>query len=371
MFRILCGSIGVIVWVSILWDSFATIVLPRTVAPMRRLSGRFYKWSWSFWAFAGQRIRRPELQLSFVAVFGPLSVVVLLILWAFLIILAFAMIYYGLGSQFREATGPLDFGMLLYTSGSTFLTLGLGDVTSAYPLGRFLMIVEAATGFIFLGLVLTYMPLLDQAYAAREVGNLLIRLRAGSPPTAIRLLHRYSGTHHSEILRGNLREAERWMAEMLQSHMSHPVLAFYRAQHFGQSWLVSLTTALDTCTLLIVGGEGLPREQARLTYRMGLRLLADLANALAISVAPPARPRLTEVDLPSIRAALTNAGITLSFGPAEGAELVRLSDRYDIYVQALATWLAIPLLPPWVPPPDSLEESRAWEMLGASNPIDV
>ncbi len=370
MYKILCCSIGFIIWVGTLWDAFATIVLPRTVAPMRRLSGRFYKWSWKLWAFAGQRIRQPELYLSFVAVFGPLSVVVLLILWAFLIILAFAMIYYGLGSQFRVQTGPLDFGTLMYMSGLTFLTLGLGDVTSAATVDRFLMIVEAATGFIFLGLVITYMPLLDQAYAAREVGNLLFHSRAGSPPTAIRLLHRYVGTHHSDILRGNLREAERWMAEMLQSHMSHPVLSFYRAQHFGHSWLVSLTTALDACALLIVGGEGLPREQARLTYRMGLRLLADLANALAVSVAPPALPRLTEGGLPSVRAALANAGITLTLGPAEGTELVRLSDRYDIYVQALASWLVIPL-PPWVPPPDSLDESRAWERLGASDPIEV
>ena len=210
------------------------------------------------------------------------------------------MIYYGLGSQFQAMTGPLNFGMLLYMSGSTFLTLGLGDVTSADPLGRFLMIVEAATGYIFLGLVITYMPLLDQAYAAREVGNLLIRSRAGSPPTAIRLLHRYTGTHHSEILRGNLREAERWMAEMLQSHLvasgavvlsgtaPRAILAGLADDHAGY-----------VPHLLIVGGEGLPREQARLTYRMGLRLLADLANALAISVAPPARPRLTEGDISS------------------------------------------------------------------------
>ena len=236
---------------------------------------------------------------SFVAIFGPISVMVLLIIWAFLVVLAFAMIYYGLGSQFQAASGPLDFGTLLYMSGSTFLTLGLGDVTSPDPLGRFLMIVEAATGFIFLGLVITYMPLLDQAYSAREVGNLLIRSRAGSPPTAIRLLHRYRSTHHSEILRGNLREAERWMAEMLQSHMSHPVLAFYRAQHFGQSWLVSLTTVLDTCALLIVGGEGLPREQARLTYRMGLRLAGrpgersgDLRRAARLPALDRGRPAI-------------------------------------------------------------------------------
>ena len=64
------------------------------------------------------------------------------------------------------------------------------------------MIFESATGLIFLGLIITYMPLLDQAYASREVGNLLIRSRAGTTPSAIRLLHRYAGTDHSEILRG-------------------------------------------------------------------------------------------------------------------------------------------------------------------------
>ena len=122
--------------------------------------------------------------------------------------------------------------------------------------------------------------------------------------------------------------------------------------------------------MLIVGGEGLPREQARLTYRMGLRLLADLARALAISVEPPARPRLTEADLPAIRSALATAGIALTLGPAEGTELVRLSDRYDIYLQALSTWLIIPL-PPWIPPQENLEESRAWEIRGASDPIEV
>src|SRR4029077_4158557 len=125
------------------------------------------------------------------------------------------------------------------------------------------------SGFTFLALVITYMPVLHQAFAAREVGNLLIHSRAGRPPAALRLLGRYAGPHRSEVLRGNLREAERWMAETLQSHLSHPVLSFYRVQHLGRSWLVSLATVLDSCALLIVGGEGFPAAQARLTYRGG------------------------------------------------------------------------------------------------------
>jgi hypothetical protein len=79
-------AIGLLIWCGVLWDGFATIVLPRTVAPMRRVSGRFYRWSWRLWAAAGRGIRQPELRLSFLAVYGPLSVMLLLLLWAGLMI---------------------------------------------------------------------------------------------------------------------------------------------------------------------------------------------------------------------------------------------------------------------------------------------
>ena len=225
-------AVGLLIWCGVLWDGFATIILPRTVTPKRRMSGRFYRWSWRLWAAAGRRIRDPQSRLSFVAVYGPISIVLLLVLWAGLMIVAFALIYHSLGPQFQAASGAVGFGTLLYTSASTFLTLGLGDVTSSDLIVRLFILLEAGTGYIFLALIITYMPVLDQAYGVREVSNLLIHSRVGHPPSAIKLLHRYSGTDRSEILRGDLREAERWMAEILQSHLSHPVLSFYRAQHW-------------------------------------------------------------------------------------------------------------------------------------------
>src|SRR5271166_1528162 len=201
-------AVGLLIWCGVLWDGFATIILPRTVAPMRRVSGRFYRWSWLLWAAVGRRIQQPGLRLSFLAVYGPLSVVLLLVLWAVLMIVAFTLIY-----------------------------LGLGDVTSPDTIARLFILLEAGSGYILLALIITYMPVLEQAYGAREVGNMLIHSRAGRPPSAIKLLHRYSGTDRSEILRGNLREAERWMAEVLQSQLSHPGLTFYRPHHWGHSWL--------------------------------------------------------------------------------------------------------------------------------------
>src|SRR5262245_51263294 len=129
-------AVGLLIWCGVLWDQFATIILPRTVAPMRRVSGRFYRRSWLLWAAVGRRIRQPELRLSFLAVYGPLSVILLLILWAGLIIVAFTMVYQGLGPRFLSAAGSVRFGTLLYTSASIFLTLGLGDVTAPDSIAR-------------------------------------------------------------------------------------------------------------------------------------------------------------------------------------------------------------------------------------------
>jgi hypothetical protein len=341
-------ALGLLVWLGTIWDGFATIVLPRTVAPMRRLSGRFNRWSWRLWAAVGRWVGPRSLQLSFLAVYGPISVILLLVIWAGLIIVAFAMIYHAGGARFQAASGSIGFGTLLYMSASNFLTLGLGDVTSADPIGRLFIILEAGTGYLFLGLIVTYMPVLEQGYGEREVGNLLIRSRAGHPPGAVKLLHRYASPDRLEILRGNLLEGERWMAEMLQSHLSHPVLAFYRAQRWGQSWLVSLTIVLDSCALLIVSGDGIAAEQARLTYRLGLRLLTDLTDALGLAADPRSRGRLTEAEVPALLAAMESSAIPWTIGPRQAAQLLRLVRRYEVYLLPLSEWLVIPL-PDWVP----------------------
>jgi hypothetical protein len=355
-------AVGSLLWCGVLWDGFATIVLPRTVAPMRRVSGRFYHWSWQLWAVMGRRIRQKGLRLSFLAVYGPLSVLVLLMVWAGLIIFAFTLIYEGLAPRFQASGGSVGFGTLLYMSASTFLTLGLGDVTSSDPLARLFVQLEAASGYVFLALMITYMPVLDQAYGSREVGNLLIHSRSGHPPSGVKLLRRYRGSDYSEVLRGNLREAERWMAEILQSHLSHPVLSFYRAQRWGESWLSSLATMLDACSLLIVGGNGLPAAQARITYRVGLRLLKDLTDALSLTLDPVCGHRLTAADLAALRSDLEAVVPTFTLGPEASDQLLRMVHRYDPYLVALSEWLVI-TLPSWNPMADEDQPSEADEEL--------
>jgi hypothetical protein len=156
------------------------------------------------------------------------------------------------------------------------------------------------------------------------------------------------------------------MAETLQSHLSHPVVSFYRAQHWGRSWLVSLAIVLDGCALLIVGGDGVAAEQARLTYRMGLHLLKDLTEALGLANDPRARGRLTEADLPALLAALEASAILWTIDLSQAARLLRLVGRYEAYLGPLSEYLVIPL-PPWLPAAgDRRDADDEVEMEGSS-----
>src|SRR5260370_874679 len=114
--------------------------------------------------------------------------------WAVGLVLGFALIHFGDGDRFSGTLLPSRFGNALYLSGTTLFTLGLGDITPASPLARFVVVLEAGIGFGFLALVIGYLPVLYQSFSRREVTISLLDARAGSPPTAFELLRRHAGT---------------------------------------------------------------------------------------------------------------------------------------------------------------------------------
>src|SRR5437879_1440837 len=109
------------------------------------------------------------------------------------------------------------------------------------PLGRTLVVVEAGLGFGFLALLVSYLPVLYQAFSRREASISMLDARAGSPPSAAQALIRAAEGSQCDALEPFLREWERWSAEVLESHLSYPVLSYYRSQHDNQSWLAALT----------------------------------------------------------------------------------------------------------------------------------
>jgi voltage-gated potassium channel Kch len=346
-----------------LWDAFETIVLPRRVRRLLRLARGVFNLTWSPWSWTARRMPSEARRETFLSIYGPLALLVLLIVWAAFLVFGFGLLQWACGSALSTTDGGRSFGTDLYMSGTTFFTLGLGDVVPLSPLARLLTVTEAGIGFGFLALVIGYLPILYQSFSRREMNVSLLDARAGSPPTAGTLLVRHSeGCNPTEALTVFLRDWEIWSADILESHLSYPTLAFFRSQHDNQSWVSSLTVILDACALVMVGLDGIPVQQARLTFAIARHAAVDLSQVLDTRPMKDIPNRLPPDELARLRAALTAAKIPLREGADADAKLVKLRQMYEPYVGALAQLLYTPL-PPWLPAKDSQDDwqSSPWE----------
>ena len=340
---------GALLLLVVLWDAFETIVLPRRVTRRLRLARLFYRSTWPPFRELG-RLRRPgAARENFLSVFGPLSLLLLLGLWATGLVVGFALLHWGLGTRLQLPPGMAGFAASLYFSGTTLFTIGLGDVAATSEIGRFLTVLEGGTGLGFLALVIGYLPILSQAFSRREVNISLLDARAGSPPTAAELLRRHAHPDGGEGLAQLLDEWERWSADLLETHISFPVLAFYRSQHENQSWVAALTTVLDVCALIIAGLEPGPRRTARLTYAMARHAVVDLSRVFYQPPKSPNPDRLPAEELGKLRAALIATGRTLPAEKRVEEKLTRIRETYEPYVNALGEFLLMPL-PRWSAP---------------------
>jgi Ion channel len=259
----------------------------------------------------------------------------------------FALLYWATDSGVRAPEGVPSFFTDLYFSGTTFFTLGLGDVTPQTPVTRALVVVEAGMGFAFLALVIGYLPPLNQSFSRREVSISLLDARAGSPPSAAEMLLRHSDTHGMEALQQLLHEWELWSAEFLESHLSYPVLAYFRSQHENQSWLGALTTILDASALVIVGVEGGCRLQATRTFAIARHAVVDLAIVFYSPPLEPEQDRLSSGELARLQSALKAGGVKVHEGPDADHKLEELRRTYEPYIYALSKYFRISL-PPWI-----------------------
>ena len=345
---------------AVLRDAFETIILPRRVSRRFRITRLFYRGTWLPWRATARRLPAKRRE-AFLSVYGPLSLLALLSLWAGGIVLAFGMLQWAAGSGVALQDATPGFGADLYLSGTTFFTLGLGDVVPRTPLAKALTVTESGLGFAFLAIVIGYLPVIYQAFSRREGAIALLDARAGSPPTAAELLWRHRADDQRDALRELLREWERWAADVLESHLSYPVLAFFRSQHNNQSWLAALTTILDASALVMVGLEGWCMRQAELTFAMARHTVVDLAQVFSTPPAAPPQERLPTDELARLRARLASGGLQLR-DTQMVERLAELRGMYEPYVAALAAYLAAPL-PPWqrkVERPDNWQTS-AWD----------
>ncbi len=359
--RILAVIFGIVLIVLVALDAFETIILPRRVTRRIRLARLFYSLSQLGWKSISHLIRSSAMRESFRGYVGPLTLLALLVFWAVLFVFGFGLLLWGLALPLNVSDNAISFFTYLYLSGTTFFTLGLGDVTPLSGLGRVLVVIEVALGFIFLALVVSYVPILYQAFSRRELRISLLDARAGSPATAVELLRRNCSGKNLEELRMLLHDWEVWCADILESHLSYPILAFYRSQHEQQSWVEVLTVILDTCALILTNIDGSPMEPAKFTFAIARHAVVDLAQVLNISPTPAVN-RLSSAEFTRLQDMLALSGIRLKEGTATEQKLAELRNTYEPFVSAMAERLEVSL-PPWIPPGDTLDDwqTSAWD----------
>ncbi len=363
---------GIILFVAVLADTFETMILPRTVTRGFRLTRLFYMLVGRANRFLLKLEHSPALREAQLNAYAPLSLLCLIVFWAGMLILSFALVQWGLKVPLHGEMLRRDMGTYLYLSGVTFLTLGFGDVTALNGIGRLLAVTEAGVGFGFLAIVISYLPVLYQSFSRRETTICMLDARAGSPPTCAELLRRYSERENMPELVELLKEYERWSAELLESFLSYPILAFYRSQHDQQSWLSALTAILDTCAIGRLEFANAPawqkamKWQAYLTFAMARHAIIDLALILYIEPQDPPTDRLDDEQWERLTLSLQYAGVPLAdTGVKTRSQLADMRKQYEPYIHSLAQALFLEL-PPWIMKEATADnwQTSAWETEG-------
>ena len=230
-------------------------------------------------------------------------------------------------------------------------------------------------GFGVLALVIGYLPVLYQTFSRRESRISLLDAHAGSPPTAGALLLRHPPNVRASSLRATLADWETWAADLLESHLSYPMLAYYRSQHEEQSWVAALTMIMDTCALIIACNRCTPLdealvEQAAYTFAMARHAAADLAQVFQPAERAAMKHGLVVSRLPGddherLHDALLGVGMlqahkeinetSVHASKELARELEALRHLYEPYLAGLATYFLM-ALPPFMPPPGSLDD---------------
>jgi hypothetical protein len=341
-----CAGIALIL-VALL-DAFQTMISPRRATGRFRITRLFYIVTWWPWSRLASMISHPRRRETALSVYGPLSLLLLIVVWAAGLLTGFGFLFHALRAPFADTMfSGNDLRSDLYISGTTIFTLGIGDLTPHSSWARLIVVLESGIGLGFLAMVISYFPVLYQAFSRREVSISLLDARAGSPPTAAELMRRHAYKGGGDALNTLLVEWERWSAELLESHISYPLLCYFRSQHTNQSWLSALTSVLDVCALMIAGVQDHAARQAQLTFAIARHALVDISQIFSLRPIADREDRLPPERFDLLYGNLCQAGIRVCRDADSMERLKKMRLLYEGHARVLSQYLRMPL-PPWI-----------------------
>src|SRR5438034_2436348 len=341
--RVVAGIAGAVVSALMLSEFFVTFMLPRRVRRDPRIARGLIRLFWRPWRGLARRLSTAAAD-TMLGFFGPLALVSQLLIWTVGLILGFALLEYAaVGHGFGHG--------LLFSSGLFLSAEGASGSTLVHVIALF----EAATAIGVLFIVIGYLPAVYGSFSRREIAVSQLATRAGSPPAAGAILCRAAGRERWRELERDLQSWEEWAAELMETHLSYPILGYYRSQHVNQNWLAALTAMVDVAAFVTAVEADGEREGAETTFAIGRHALADLS--LQYRVRYGHAERLSDADFDRLYDAVEEAASRPVGREEARRRLTELRRAYEPKAQGLAEWLALEL-PPWLRSEDKDELMR-------------
>lgn len=347
--RALAIVVGLLLITACLQDVFEAVLLPRRIDREWRFMLFFYRFGWRTWSFLAKRMAGGRRRESVIAIFGPFSIMLLFASWGLSLIIGFGLIQWALPPRYVP---HLSLGRQLDRSADAFFTLGTEDLVSRSQSSLVLTFLEAGTGFGYIALMVSYLPVLYSHFWQRDARLVQLDARAGTPATAGTVLFRYGTLAKSSDLELWLADWERWAADLVETHSAYPMLAFYRSQHENQSWLATLAVILDLTTLLLAIGPDemlMPASGAFLSAR---KVLEEICTSLGVdsSREKSVAARVSAQDWMEVIEFLNTASWKGFERRIDSSSVAALVGSYEPRLQALSRYLLLPL-PSFLPPP--------------------
>jgi len=358
--HILVGILGGALVVLMLFEIFLAFLLPRRVKRDPLLARRVAIYAYRPWRALARRL--PEhTGDTLLGMYGPFGLLLDLALWVVLLMFGYACLQWAGGSHLA-AGRHVDFGQDVYFAAATLVSTGPSGLAPQSAFARALQVLDAATGLAVLTIVISYLPSLYQAFSRRETTVSQLDARAGSPPSAGRLVVRAAERGGWAAVNSYLRGWEEWSAELMETHLSYPTLAYFRSQHVNQNWLAALCTILDASALAAAAAPEGTVDEARFTFAISRHAIADLAYTFRVKPAAAPVDRLPPADFDALIAELRGIGVQLRDPPEAIRErLERFRSLYEPYAAVLSERLEL-TLPPWLAPelPTDNWRTTAW-----------
>lgn len=284
IFRVLVFVAGFYIVVSTLASAVRSFVLPRSSPD--QISRIVFVTMRRVFDFRLKNADTYNERDATMAMFAPVSLLVLVVVWMTATLFGYMGMYWALGiSSLRQA---------FLVSGSSLLTLGFAGVDGLPQM--ILSFTEAMIGLILIALLIAYLPTMYQAFARREAAVTLLEVRAGSPPSAVQAIARFYRIGRLDDLGSLWPSWEAWFADLEESHTSLAALNFFRSPRPEHSWVTAAGAILDTAALTNAALDVPHDPRADLCLRAGYLALRHIADFFGI----PHNPNPTPADPISI-----------------------------------------------------------------------